>query len=138
MIGTKKDKVDTQKIVKEKIELIKKEDNNVKEKLKVYSKISRLNKRVKFVLQMESHYSFRQHLLMKCQEYGCEIKEVSEEYTSMCCTKCGVLSKTYTNRRKKCINCNYEIDRDTSGSRNILLKTGVDRLLPLRRKAETT
>jgi putative transposase len=81
-----------------------------------------LSKKVKFVLNQLSHYQFRQHLLHKCKEYGCELKIVTEEYTSKCCGRCGFLSNNYSKRLKKCSNCNLEIDRDINGSRNILIK----------------
>lgn len=83
---------------------------------------SRLNRRVKFTLNQLSHYSFRQHLIHKCNEYGCQIDVVNESYTSMCCTKCGYLSKNYIKRTKKCTYCGFEINRDINGARNILMK----------------
>jgi putative transposase len=55
-------------------------------------------------------------------EYGCQLINVTEEYTSQCCGKCTKLSTTYNYREKKCIHCNYKIDRDVNGSRNILIK----------------
>ena len=54
--------------------------------------------------------------------FGCDIKIVSEEYTSKCCTKCGYLSNKYSNRMKQCPYCNLVINRDINGSRNILIK----------------
>lgn len=102
-----------------------KNDNSIENKKKEYKLVNRkrrLNGRVKFVLMMQSHYKFRQHLKHKCLEYGCEMKEVTEEYTSQCCGKCGYLSKNYYNRIKKCSNCNFEIERDINGSRNIFIK----------------
>ena len=91
------------------------------EKRKLTKKV-RLSKSVKFVLSSLSHYSFQQHLLHKGKEYGCDVKIVSEEYTSKCCTKCGYLSDKYLNRMKRCPYCNLEINRDINGSRNILIK----------------
>ena len=85
-------------------------------------KQKKLSKRVKFVLDMLSHYKFKQHIINKCNEYGCELKIITEEYTSQCCSRCGILSNQYTNRLKKCISCNLLIDRDLNGSRNILIK----------------
>ena len=42
----------------------------------------------------------------------------------MCCTKCGILSSEYNgNREKTCKGCNYKINRDYNGSRNIYLKS---------------
>lgn len=92
--------------------------------LKKYKKKSVLNSRVKFVLNMLSHYKFRQHLLAKGEEYGCLIKVVTEEYTSVACGKCGKLSKKYSNRIKECTdaNCKFKIDRDFNGSRLIMIK----------------
>ena len=62
--------------------------STIKEKHKLgkqFVKKAELNKKVKFVLNMLSHYSFRQHLHHKCLEYGCEMKIVTEEYTSKTC-----------------------------------------------------
>jgi transposase len=94
--------------------------------LKLYKKEitrrSRLNKRVKFVMQMLSHYKFRQHLRNKCNEYGCEMIIVTEEYTSKTCTNCGKIENNFIKREKKCSNCNYRINRDIGGARNIFIK----------------
>lgn len=87
-----------------------------------YTKIKKLAKNVKYVLNRLRHYNFKQHLINKCNEYGCEIKIVTEEYTSKCCSRCGILSNKYNNRLKTCINCDLHIDRDINGSRNILIK----------------
>jgi transposase len=83
---------------------------------------SRLNKRVKFVLQMLSHYKFRKHLENKSNEYGCKMIIVSEEYTSKTCTNCGNIGNKYRNRIRVCEKCNYELNRDITGSRNIYIK----------------
>lgn len=93
-----------------------------KKELKKYERVGRLNKRVKFVLNSLSHYSFRQHLINKCNEYGCELKIVSEEYTSVTCTKCGEVSNKCEKRIKECEKCGYKINRDINGARNILIK----------------
>ncbi len=105
---------------------IKDENKNdplkLKQELKNYKKRSRLNGNVKFVLNQESHYTFRQHLLNKAKEYGCVCVTVTEEFTSQLCTKCGNLDKTFVGRIKKCKHCKNEIHRDVNGARNILLK----------------
>ena len=126
---------ETQNMVSDKkkcIEKIKENKRNIKNNsqsnaelrnnLKRYKRVTRLNSRVKFVLNNLSHYKFKQHLLAKGKEYGCLIVEVGEEYTSKCCGKCGHISDQYKNRIKKCPMCNLEIDRDYNGSRNILIK----------------
>ena len=49
--------------------------------------------------------------------------EVTEEYTSKTCTKCGWISEKYDKKRvKECENCKQKIDRDINGARNILIK----------------
>jgi len=96
--------------------------DELKKGLKLYKRKRRLNSRVKFVLQQLSHYKFKQHLFSKAKEYGCLCIEVTEEFTSQLCAKCGKLDKTYVNRVKKCKHCKQEINRDVNGSRNILLK----------------
>jgi putative transposase len=111
------------KYIKNKLEELKKvsEEEKKKEITKMY-KQKRLSKRVKFVLNQLRHYKFKQHLANKCNEYGCELKIVTEEYTSQCCSRCGILSDKYINRLKTCLSCNLSIDRDLNGSRNILIK----------------
>ena len=94
----------------------------IKQQLRNFTHKKNLNKETKFVLQMLSHYRFRQHLLTKCEEYGCQLIMCTEEYTSLCCGKCGYLSSKYTNRTKECENCHHKINRDINGARNILIK----------------
>lgn len=93
-----------------------------KENAKILTKKCRLNKNVKYTLGCLSHFSFRQHLQNKSLEYGCELKIITEEYTSLTCTNCGVISNKYNKRLKICDNCNLCIDRDYNGARNILIK----------------
>lgn len=121
------------KAVKEAINNIK--NNNElsqiekKKELRKYTKKCRLSRNVKYVLNQLSHYTFRQHLLNKSLDYGCKVKVITEEYTSQCCGKCMKLSKSYNLREKNCIHCNYKIDRDVNGSRNILIKNYNDVIL---------
>ena len=82
---------------------------------------NRLSRKVKFVLLMQSHYKFRQHLVNKCNEYGCHLEIVTEEHTSVTCSKCGICSKVYKNRVKEC-KCKSNINRDINGAINILHK----------------
>jgi IS605 OrfB family transposase len=109
------------KIITKRREIIK-ECKSIEE-IKIFKRKSRLNSRVKFVLNSLQHYKFRQHLSNKCQEKGCQLFVVDESYTSQCCGKCGEISKIFsTNRVKKCDKCKVEIDRDINGARNILIK----------------
>lgn len=105
-------------------EIYKKYENKdeAKEQMRKYERKRRLNGRVKFVLMRLSHYKFRQHLNNKCIEYGCEIHEVTEEFTSKTCTYCGYISNTFNKRIKECEECKERIDRDICGGRNILIK----------------
>ena len=65
-------------------------------------------------------------MLNKAEEYGCTVKIVTEEFTSKCCSNCGILSDKYNYRLKICPNCDLKIDRDLNGSRNILIKNWKD------------
>ncbi len=123
-------KFETQNIIKNKkkdkeyFNKIKREEGNERclEEIKKVYKNRRLNGRVKFVLNSLSHYKFKMHLSHKCEEYGSELIDVTEEYTSKTCTKCGIESVNYSkNREKKCL-CGYIIDRDINGARNIYIK----------------
>jgi transposase len=113
-----KNKEEMKKKVKENIIKIKDDKNKIRE----YTKKCRLNGRVKFVLNMLSHYKFRQQLLNKSQEHGCKVDVITEEFTSQCCGKCGKLSNNYNKREKECIYCHAKINRDVNGARNILIK----------------
>ena len=113
-------KFETQNMVKKRMkEILDKEGVKVKD---IRAREEELKGTVKFVLLRLSHYKFRQHLTHKGAEYGCEIKVVEEHDTSITCTKCGHKSKRYDYRKKQCDNCKYELDRDITGSRNILIK----------------
>jgi len=112
-------KFETSKMIKNKYS----NTNINKEEMKRISKMNKLNKKVKFVLSNLSHFKFRQYLAHKCAEYDCQLLEVTEEYTSKCCSRCGFLSDNYVKREKICPYCNLKINRDINGSKNILLKT---------------
>lgn len=116
------------KFIKNKIKEIKETMNieDQKKEFKKYTKIKTLSKQSKFLLNSLSHYKFRQHLLNKAEEYGCTVKIVTEEFTSKCCSNCGILSDNYNYRLKICPNCDLKIDRDLNGSRNILIKNWKD------------
>jgi transposase len=118
--------------LKRMFEYIKEKYGNeiLKDYKKKLNKKSRLNKRVKFVLMMLSHYKFRQHLKAKCDEYGCRLITVTEEYTSKTCTKCGFISNKFAKREKECTSCGYKLNRDVTGSRNIIIKNINEFLIP--------
>jgi putative transposase len=69
-----------------------------------------------------SHFEFRQRLKHKAQEFDSVVHEVGEAYSSKACGQCGRVhwklggSKTFT-----CPHCQFTIDRDFNGARNIFL-----------------
>jgi transposase len=113
MISKNKIKKETERIKK-----LNKEEG--RKEIKKLSKLIKLNKNVKFVLSMQSHYRFKEYL--KAKEYKTNVYDADESYTSMTWTKCGDQSKEYDKQRIKQCKCGYKIDRDCNGSRNILLK----------------
>ena len=115
MISKNKIKKETERIKK-----LNKEEG--RKEIKKLSKLIKLNKNVKFVLSMQSHYRFKEYLKAKAKEYKTNVYDTDESYTSMTCTKCGDQSQEYDKQRIKQCKCGYKIDRDCNGSRNILLK----------------
>lgn len=73
-----------------------------------------------------SHFKFRQRLFQKAEETShCIVHEVTEEDTSRTCGNpdCGRINyKLGGNKTFVCVYCNWTIDRDMNGARNILLK----------------
>ena len=70
-----------------------------------------------------AHCKFVEKLKTKALEYtDVKVHVVTEEYTSQTCLKCKNRTKT-TNELFKCKICDFKIDRDILGSRNILLKS---------------
>ncbi|MBD2202250.1 transposase [Calothrix sp. FACHB-1219] len=71
-----------------------------------------------------AHYRFKQRLKHQAAKRGSQVIEVSEEYTSKTCSKCGhVHKKLGGSKIFNCPNCGHKVDRDVNGSINIFLKT---------------
>ena len=69
------------------------------------------------------HYSFRQRLITKAEEYGVKVEVCNEAYTSKTCGSCGVLHHKLGGAKVfKCPSCGIVMDRDYNGARNILLR----------------
>ena len=70
-----------------------------------------------------SHYRFCQQLLWKAEENpNCKIHVVTEEFTSKCCGNCSKLHHTLGgNKTFKCPSCQWTLDCDMNGARNIML-----------------
>ena len=70
-----------------------------------------------------SHYRFKQVLKNRAELSGCQVIDVTEEFTSKTCTKCGhIHTKLGGNKVFKCPECGHEINRDFNGALGILLK----------------
>lgn len=98
-------------------------EEEMKKELRKVTKMKRMNGKSKAVLNQLSHYKFRQHLINKGNEYGCEIKVVTEEETTMTCTFCGTKGEyKIEGRIRECNKCGIKCNRDNVGARNILIK----------------
>jgi putative transposase len=82
-------------------------------------KLSKITKRL---MCMFSFHSFKEKLQYKCDEYNKKLFIVDESYTSCTCGVCGTVNNTKGKEEFNCSNCKLKIDRDVSGSRNILIK----------------
>jgi IS605 OrfB family transposase len=90
----------------------------------IVSKDLHLNKVTKDYCHALSHYTFRERLKNKAEEYGCQVLVVDESYTSKTCGGCGVINaKLGSNKTFDCKSCDYKCDRDVNAARNILIKT---------------
>jgi IS605 OrfB family transposase len=90
----------------------------------IVSKRSNLNKTTKTVAYMLSHYLFRTRLEAKAEEYGSQVIIVDEKWTSKTCGGCSKVD--YDLGAKKIFrcpqsDCNFKLDRDLNGARNIAL-----------------
>ena len=71
---------------------------------------------------MFSFFSFKQRLKFKCEQYNKKLIIVDESFTSCTCGVCGVINRTNGREVYNCKVCGLVIDRDVTGSRNILIK----------------
>ena len=70
-----------------------------------------------------SHYRFQQMLKHQATKHGGVVVDVTEEYTSKTCSKCGQIhTKLSGSKVFKCPECGHILDRDQNGAFNILLK----------------
>ena len=82
-------------------------------------KLPRITKRL---MCMFSFHSFKEKLRYKCDVYKKKLIIVDESYTSCTCGVCGTIADTKGKEIFSCLSCGLEIDRDVTGSRNILIK----------------
>ena len=70
-----------------------------------------------------AHYRFKTYLESVCTRTNTVLREVTEEYTSKTCGKCGNIKNDLGgNKTYHCDLCGYECDRDINAARNILIK----------------
>ena len=69
-----------------------------------------------------SHCEFRNKLTYYATTKRVELVLVSEEFTTKCCGQCGTLTNVESAKVYQCKNCDYTIDRDLHGARNICIK----------------
>lgn len=70
-----------------------------------------------------SHYRFKQVLKNKAEFSGCHVIDVTEEFTSKTCTKCGhIHQKLGGSKVFKCPECGHNLKRDFNGALGIMLK----------------
>ena len=87
----------------------------------------KINSKTSRAMLTWSHYRFRQMLKAKAVVTGAFVKEVTEEYTSQTCTRCGnIKSNLGKSKIYRCSSCGLRVDRDENGARNILLKSLVE------------
>jgi putative transposase len=71
-----------------------------------------------------SHYRFQQKLSYLCQKHGSKLVIVDESYTTKTCGMCGFIKDNVgSDKTYRCDQCNYQMDRDIHGARNIWLKS---------------
>ena len=70
-----------------------------------------------------SHFRFKQTLKFQALKRGCTVMDVTEEYTSKTCTKCGHIHvKLGSSKKFKCPKCGHRLPRDWNGALGIFLK----------------
>jgi len=83
----------------------------------------KLDRKTKRLMTMFSFFSFKEKLIYQCKRYNKKLLIVDESYTSCTCGCCGEINRELKGREIfDCKKCNIKLDRDASGSRNILLK----------------
>jgi putative transposase len=80
------------------------------------------NKRLSKAIAQQCFHTFKVWLLVKCKEYGIELREAGRFYpSSKICSCCGQIKKDLklSDRRYEC-NCGHVMDRDLNASVNLL------------------
>jgi putative transposase len=82
------------------------------------------NKKMNRGMNILSHFKFKTRLKYKINCFkNTKLYNVTEEYTSKTCTKCGNIKNDLgSSKVYNCVECLLKIDRDINGARNILIK----------------
>ena len=107
-------------------DLASKNDHIMISRFKVSDMVKKLSRKISSdnVRKMLNwgHFIFRQRLKHKSEEFNCQVHEVSEHYTSKTCGRCGNIHWNLgSSKNFKCPYCNFELDRDWNGARNVFL-----------------
>ena len=81
------------------------------------------NRKMNRSLMDLQHYMFKMKLEAKCQVRNSDKIEITEEYTSKTCGRCGEINEIGGCEKYKCEKCHLELNRDINGARNIYIKT---------------
>lgn len=86
-------------------------------------KSRRINSKTVRQLLCWSHYRFKQTLKFHALKRGATVIDVTEEFTSKTCTRCGqVHAKLGSSKQFKCPHCGHSLPRDWNGALGIFLK----------------
>jgi IS605 OrfB family transposase len=94
-------------------------------------KSDKLTSTTKRLMNTWSHYKFKMRLKEQAEKKGCNLQIVTEEYTTKTCGVCGTVKENVGSAKiYKCSKCNYILERDIHGARNIMIKTIGERCIP--------
>jgi len=82
-----------------------------------------LNSKNNRLLDILSHFKFQEKMKYQAIKYGCDLKIVTEEYTTKTCGRCGCINNFIgCSKIFWCNKCNITLERDYQAARNILIK----------------
>ena len=88
----------------------------------IVSKDGNLNKDNRSLAMLCSHYTFRQRLITKAEEFNAKVIELDESMTTKTCGNCGIRNDPKKSKTYHCNSCNFTWGRDFNAARNIMIK----------------